>query len=88
MCKAPDTASATVEAAAVPGSAKQISANTADIRNRVSQHLVVTTVPATLPVGPKEQFAWINSCALQLEIIFSDLLYPIAYLSSMQGEIL
>ena len=54
--KDPDTASAAVATAVVPERKKQISANTDAIRKLVSQRQVVTAVPATLPISPKEQF--------------------------------
>ena len=49
---------------------------------------MVTTVPTSLPIGPKEQSALITSCALEVAALVSDLPYPVAYLASMKGEIL
>ena len=49
---------------------------------------MVTTVPTTLPIGPKRQSAWITSCALELATLVSDLSYTVAYLASMQKETL
>ena len=68
------------------GSTKQISANTDTIRKWISQHQVVTTVPSTLPIGPKRQSAWITMCAFKLAALASDLPYPVACLVSMQGK--
>ncbi|CAI5717470.1 unnamed protein product [Peronospora effusa] len=63
--KVPETASAAVAAAVVPESTKHMSANTAAIRRWVSQRKVLTALPATLPVGPKGQSAWIKVESLQ-----------------------
>ena len=80
--KVPDTASAAVAAAAEPESAKQLSANTAAIRKWVSRHKYVAKLPATMPVGPKGQVAWITTCALELARLVSGKPYPSAYLTS------
>ena len=88
MRKVPDTAYAAVAAAAEPESTKQLSANTAAILKWVSRHKAVAKLPATMPVRPKGQVAWITTCALELERLVSGLPYPIAYLTSMPGDTL
>ncbi|CAI5713866.1 unnamed protein product [Peronospora effusa] len=84
--KVPDTASAAVDAAAVPESTKHMSANTTAIRKWVSQRKMLTALPATLPVGPKGQSAWIKVFALELAALVSELPNPITYLASLPKE--
>ena len=88
ICKVPDTASAAVAAAAVLETTKRILANTVALRMWISQRQVMTTVPTTLPIGPKGQTAWITTCVLELTTIVSGLPYPIAFFASMQGKTL
>ena len=80
--KVPKTTSAAVAAAAEPESTKQLSVNTAAIRKWVSRHKAVAKLPATMPVGPKGQVAWITTCALELARLVSGKPYPSAYLTS------
>uniref|UniRef100_M4C200 Uncharacterized protein n=1 Tax=Hyaloperonospora arabidopsidis (strain Emoy2) TaxID=559515 RepID=M4C200_HYAAE len=54
------------------------SASTAAIRKWVIQHREVATLLATMPVEPKGQMAWINSCALEMAELVSGLPYPVA----------
>ena len=65
-----------------------MAANTTAIRAWVVQHKVRAALPTTMPVGPKGQTAWVNSCALDLADMVSGLPYPVAYLASMSGETL
>ena len=86
--KVPDIASAAVAAAAVPENTNQLAANTAVIRKWVNQRKVATAVPATMPIGPKSQSAWIHSCVLELAALVCKLPQPVVYLASMTGETL
>ena len=82
--KVPDSASD----AAVPESANQLAANTAVIRKWANQRKASTAVPATMPIGSKDQSAWIHFCALELAALVRELPYPVAYLASLTGETL
>ena len=86
--KFPDIASAAVAAAAEPESMKHLSSNKTSIFKWVSQHKGAAKLLATMPVVPKGQVTWINTCALDLARLVSGLPNPIAYPASMPEETL